>query len=368
MKRLALLAASIALLSYQVSAGTSGGQTALVNLVAQGGAAVSVNQRGVVGAPASGVYSYQAQSRHKDGKGKLQNEGAEFSYSIEDIGSGRALVKFIGDTSAADPGGFGGVMNGTVETSGIATFSNGAWVLRGKSEDGECESRFVVEGAAIKHLGGRCKDAGNLGEMAWPRANTVLRFTRPLRDSERAELKDSTGVTQSAMAGPTPARGNGAAFSGLIGKRFPAMQLPYQAFGFDAYDAELEPISMNEMPEGKVMVYPVRKGGGRYVVVAATADDQTQRVVDVRQAAPNAGKLRFVASSPEQGDVIVGCAINGKQVAQAFGFAQAGKNRTYTGQVAASGESSWLVQPGGTNVIALKPGDKLVCTEEIFGG
>ena len=334
----------------------------------QGAVALQANQSGTAGALTSGVYSYQVQSRHKDGKGKLQNEGAEFSYSIEAIGGGRALVKFNGDASAADPGGFGGVISGAVETSGVATFSNGTWVLRGKSEDGECESRFVVEGTAIKHLGGRCKDAGNLGEMAWPRANAVLRFTRPLRDSERAELKHSTGVTQSAMTGSTPARGDGVAFSGLVGKSFPAMQLPYQAFGFDAYDAELEPISMNEMREGKVTVYPVRKGNVRYVVVAATADDQTQRVVDVRQAAASTGKLRFVASSPEEGDVITDCTINGKQVDQAFGFAQAGKNRTYTGQVTASGESSWLVQPGGTHVVALKPGDKLVCTETIFGG
>lgn len=345
MKRLALLAASIALLGYQVSARSE-----------------------TAGALTSGVYSYQVQSRHKDGKGKLQNEGAEFSYSVEAIDGGRALVKFNGDASAADPGGFGGVISGAVETSGVATFGNGMWVLKGKSEDGECESRFVVEGTAIKHLGGRCKDAGNLGDMAWPRANSVLRFTRPLRDSERTELKHSAGATQSAMTGATPVGGNGVALSGLIGKSFPAMQLPYQAFGFDAYDAELEPTAMNEMREGRVMVYPVRKGGARYVVVAATADDQTQRVVDVRQAAPNTGKLRFVASSPEEGDVITDCTVNGKQVDQAFGFAQAGKNRTYTGQVTAAGESSWLVQAGGTHVVALKPGDKLVCTEAIFGG
>jgi len=368
MKRFALLATSLALFGCQVTVRTPDGQTTSVKPMVQDGAAPQANQPGAASALASGVYSYQAQSRHKDGKGKLQNEVAKFSYSVADIGGGRALVKFKGDASAADPGGFGGVLSGAVETSGVATFSNGVWVLSGKSEDGECESRFVVEGTAIKHLGGRCKDAGNLGEMAWPRENAVLRLARPLRDSERAELKRSTGVTQSTMTGSTPARGDGVAFAGLIGKTFPAMQLPYQAFGFDAYDAKLDPISMNEMREGKVTVYPVRKGNARYVVVAAAAGNQSQRVVDVRQAAPNTGKLRFVASSPETGDLITDCTINGKQVAQVFGFAQAGKKRTYAGQVTAAGESAWLVQPGGTHIVALRPGDKLACTDVIFGG
>ncbi len=368
MQKLILLAIPVALLGCQVVVSTPDGQTTVVNPMRQGNTAQQANQTGATSTLASGVYSYQSQSQHKDGKGKLQKETAKFSYSVADIGGGRALVKFQGEASAADPGGFGGVSSGAVETSGVATFSNGVWVLSGKSEDGNCESRFVVEGTTIKHLGGRCKDAGNMGEMAWPRANTVLRLARPLRDSERAELKRSTGVTQSAVTSPTPAKGDGAVSAGLIGKTFPAMRLPYQAFGFDVYDAKLEPLSLNEMREGKVTVYPVRKGDVRYVVVAAAAGNDTQRVVDVRQAAPNLGKLRFVAVSPESGDLITDCTINGKQVAQVFGFAQAGRKRTYTGQVTAAGESAWLVQPGGTNVVPLRAGDKLVCTDVTFGG
>lgn len=369
MKRLVLLVAPLALLGCQVTVRTPDGQTTVVNPFQQGSAVLQANQPGATSTLTSGVYSYQSQSQRKDGKGKLQNETAKFSYSVADIGGGRALVKFKGEASAADPGGFGGVIGGAVEASGVATFSNGVWVLSGKSEDGDCESRFVAEGTGIKHLGGRCKDAGNMGDMAWPRPNTVLRFTRPLRDSERAELKRGPGASQSAVASSAPAapaRGGDVALAGLIGKTFPTMQLPYQAFGFDAYNAKLEPLSSNEMREGKVTVYPVRKGSARYVVVAAAAGNDMQRVVDVRQAAPNIGKLRFVAVSPETGDLITDCAINGKQVNQVFGFAQAGKKQTYTGQVTAAGETAWLVQPGGTNVVPLRPGDKLVCTDVIF--
>lgn len=368
MQKLILLTISLTLLGCQVAVRTSDGTTTIATPMPQGNAATQTNKTGIPSTLTSGVYSYQSQSQHKDGKGRLQNEKAKFSYFVEDIGGGRALVKFQGETSAADLGGFGGVLRGAVEGTGIATFINGMWVMDGKSEDGDCGSRFVAEGTTIKHLTGRCKDAGNTGDMAWPRFNTVLRFARPLRDSEHAELQRVNGGMQKAVTNTTRTKIDNVAFSNILGKTFPAMQLPYQDFGFDMYNAKLEPISFGEMPEGKVTVYPVRKGSMRYVVVAAAVGSDTQRVVDVRQAASNAGTLRFVASSPETGDLITACTVNGKQVAQVFGFAQAGKKRTYTGRASTTGESIWMVQPGGTSIFPLRSGDKLVCTDVIFGG
>ncbi|SMC20466.1 hypothetical protein SAMN02745857_00975 [Andreprevotia lacus DSM 23236] len=314
----------------------------------------------------SGIYSYQAQTQHKDGRGKLQSEVARYSYTVLDLGGGRAQIRFAGEASAADPGGAGGLMTGETQVSGVAVFSNGAWQLSGKSEDGDCDGRFVVEGTAIKHLSGRCRDAGVVGDMGWPAPNTVLRFSRALRDGERAELQRGGATTKTADS--IPAKGGNDAYAALIGKVFPVMALPYQVFGFDAYNARLEPFASNEMPEGKITVYPVRKGSARYVVIAAIAGNGTHRVVDVRQAAPGARNLRFVATTPDGGDLITTCTVNGKPVSQVFGFAQPGKKRTYTAVVPAQGESIWLVQPGGTGIVAFRAGDKLACKDQVFGG
>ncbi|WP_159675520.1 hypothetical protein, partial [Andreprevotia sp. IGB-42] len=104
------------------------------------------------------------------------------------------------------------------------------------------------------------------------------------------------------------------------------------------------------------------------LIPTANAGNGIQRVVDVRQAASAARTLRFVAASPEGGDLVTTCTVNGKPVSQVFGYAQPGKKRSYTAQAGSAGETIWLVQPGGTNVIAFKAGEKLICKDTVFSG
>ncbi|NLR75114.1 hypothetical protein [Leeia aquatica] len=313
----------------------------------------------------SGLYSAQLQTQHKDGKGKLQNEVSKYSYLVEDLGGGRALVKFIGEGSAADPGGFGGLMSGEAQAIGFAVYNKGVWQFSGKSEDGPCEARFTSDNNTLKHLSGRCSGAGNWGDLAWPRANTPLKFVRALQASERSMLQTGGGMAPRAASTPASS-GSTNPYLGLIGKTFPHWDLPYKSFGFDAFNSKLDNINGAEMPEGKVTVYAVRKGSARYVLIAGTAGNGTDRVLDVRPVAPAAGK-HFVAVS-EEGDVATSCTLNGKRVSQVFAYAQPGKRGSYSATASGKGENVWLVQPGGTQVIALRQGEKLVCTQTVFSG
>ncbi|WP_374335152.1 hypothetical protein [Leeia sp.] len=313
----------------------------------------------------SGLYSAQLQTQHKDGKGKLQNEVSKFSYLVEDLGGGRALVKFIGEGSAADPGGFGGLMSGETQAIGFAVYNKGVWQFSGKSEDGPCEARFTSDNNTLKHLSGRCSGAGNWGDLAWPRANTPLKFVRALQASERSMLQTGGGMVPKAASTPASS-GSAHPYLGLIGKTFPSMQLPYQAFGFDGYNSKLEATAFAEMPEGKVVIYPVRKGSARYVLIAGHTNGNIDRVLDVRPVAASAGK-RFIAAS-EEGDAVTTCTLNGKRVSQVFAYTQPGKAGSHFATASSKGESVWLVQPGGTQVIALRQGEKLACTQVVMGG
>lgn len=313
----------------------------------------------------SGLYGAQLQTQHKDGKGKLQNEISKYSYLVEDLGGGRALVKFIGEGSAADPGGFGGLMSGEAQAIGFAVYSKGVWQFSGKSEDGPCEARFASENNSLKHLSGRCTGAGNWGDLAWPRANTTLKFVRALQASERSMLQTGGGMAPKTATTPASS-GNANPYLGLIGKTFPHWEVPYQAFGFDLYNSKLDIVNGAEMPEGKVTVYPVRKGTARYVLIAGKASNTHDRVLDIRPVASAAGK-HFIAPS-EEGDAVVSCKLNGKPVSQVFAYGDAGKRGSYSATASSKGENVWLVQPGGTQVIALRQGEKLTCSTIAFGG
>lgn len=328
----------------------------------------------------SGVYSLQTRGQRKDGRGKLQNESAKFSYTVEDIGGGRARVKFEGESTSANPGGLGGTQSGVAEASGLASYVNGNWVMIGKNEDGPCEARFVMDSAGLRHLAGRCREGGAIEAAGWPATNTALRFERTLRDADHAMLlhngaKTATGTSNSAASKTAikPAAGTanspaaaGAAFSTLAGKTFPAMQLPYQALGFDAFNDKIDQYSFWEMPEGKVVMYPVHKGSARFMVVAVTAGD-SHRISEVRPLAANLAQLRLIGPS-EAGDAITECTLNGKKVSQAVGYLRPGKQGRYAGQPSTQGESMWLVQPGGTQVIALNKGEKMACSGSAFSG
>ena len=153
--------------------------------------------------------------------------------------------------------------------------------------------------------------------------------------------------------------------AGLIGKTFPAMQLPYKAFGFDPFNQKIDQVSFAEMPEGLVVIYPTHTGNARYMVVAVPAGD-AHRVVEVRPVAANAAKLRFLASSPTGGDVVTECMLNGKEPAQMFGFVSAGKKGRFNGLASSAGESAWIVKAGSTNVTALNKGDKWACNQAAY--
>lgn len=313
----------------------------------------------------SGLYSQQRQNKRKDGKGKLQNESARYRYLIEDAGNGRLLVQYIGEASAADPGGMGGLIGGAAESAGIASLDKGVWQWRSKDDDGPCGGRFLLDNNSLKHLSGRCQGAGNSDEMAWPAGNTTLNFVRPLQAGERQQLQTLTGLMVRQPV--TAAQQKPAAPASLVGQTFAAMQLPYQRFGFDNYNSRLDPMAFSEMPEGRVTVYPLRKGKARYVLIATPASSGQERVLEVREAAVGSQNLRFVAANPE-GDLVTLCTLDGKPVSQVFAFARPQGRSQFIATASGKGENIWLVQPGGTRIIALGRGEKLLCRSSSLGG
>ena len=320
-----------------------------------------------------GVYSSQFQSRHKDGKGKLQNESGKYSYTVEDLGGGRARVKFEGEATTASPGGFGGTQSGYAEATGIAVWTNGNWFFSGMNEDGTCESRFVIDAGAVRHLSGRCKDGGSADALGWPADNTVLRLSRPLRDTDHAALQRTAPKAGAASAGTATgasvpaAAGQPAAMAALIGKTFTPSALPYRALGFDAFNEKLDQYSIWGMPGDSVFIYPAHKGNARFLVVAVAAGD-LHRISDVRPVAANVASLQLVGPTEGDSDAVTECTLNGKKVRQVIGYLRGGKKNRYAGVPSTQGESMWLLQPGGSNMIALNRGEKMACTVTVFSG
>jgi hypothetical protein len=154
----------------------------------------------------SGVYSYEFKSKAKDGKGKLQNESGKYSYTVEDLGGGKALVKYVGNSETADVGGAGGLFQSGNEGYGIAVLAKGIWSLSDKSDPAApCETKFVLDGSTLKHVSGLCHDRGTSGNAGWGKENTVYTYARALKDGELKAEKKAVAAPIAVGTGAMPA-------------------------------------------------------------------------------------------------------------------------------------------------------------------
>lgn len=133
---------------------------------------------------------YVADFRHKreDGRGRLKDEFGKFSYWIDEISPGAALVRYEGGATYVSAGQFGGTDSAWIKVSGSAALKQGIWVLQ-TTQGGNCEVRFQAEAQSLKHLSAICEQAGQFGHYAWPVAQSVLKLQRPLKPAEQAELR-----------------------------------------------------------------------------------------------------------------------------------------------------------------------------------
>lgn len=190
--------------------------------------------------------------------------------------------------------------------------------------------------------------------------------TQALPLYEAARSKIATARANDTPTHSSPPGDASAQVTNLVGRTFPFGQLPYEEFGFDAFDEKVDKYSFSQMTEGKLVVFPTHAKKTRYVVLATHTKDDRLIVTDVRRVAASVAKLEFVASSDDGGDGGTACSLNKKPVKQVFGYAKRVKKNTYAGQPAQDGESLWIVEPGGTKVAALTRGEKLECKDWYF--
>lgn len=136
----------------------------------------------------SGFYTHKFRTRDRDGKGRLRNEFGSFSYWLEEIVPGAALVRYEGDATYATRGRLGGTDNGWIKVEGVATLKQGVWVLQ-TTERWRCEARFQLEANVLRHISALCDDAGPFGHYAWPPAQTRLKLQRALTPVEATALR-----------------------------------------------------------------------------------------------------------------------------------------------------------------------------------
>ncbi|HRE16042.1 MAG TPA: hypothetical protein PLW86_03110 [Rhodocyclaceae bacterium] len=136
----------------------------------------------------SGLYVFQFQNKSVDGKGKVQNEFGRFSYAVDEVSPGSAAVRYEGESTYASKSAYGGTDGAWVRVAGMATLKQGVWVLN-TTTGGNCEVRFQNDGQNLRHLSAICQQPGQFGHLAWPPAQTTVKFVRLLQAAEQSELR-----------------------------------------------------------------------------------------------------------------------------------------------------------------------------------
>lgn len=136
----------------------------------------------------SGWYAADFRHKREDGRGRLKDEFGKFSYWFDEVGPGSAQVRYEGGATYVSTSQFGGTDSAWIQVSGNALLKQGVWVLQTK-QGGSCEVRFQVDAQSLRHLSAICEQTGQFGHYAWPVAQSVLKFQRPLRPGELTELR-----------------------------------------------------------------------------------------------------------------------------------------------------------------------------------
>lgn len=235
----------------------------------------------------------------------LKDRHGSHVYKIKDIGNGRALIAYDGESGDRNTSGdsFAASLGWAVATAGGATW---AASHAENNRDFDCRIRFVAHARSINLQEHDCTFAG----MVSPPRDAILKFAGPLKGDEFADAEKTLGLSAlAAVRSGSPA----APSSSLVGRTFKGPNAVLDQF------KNTQTLDFGGDGLSRRVVHVGEAGGEKHVIVLMNRGSDW--IVSADMAITTATReLNFVGTNDES-EYAPGmrCAVDGRKV-EAFGF------------------------------------------------